>query len=388
MKIDVNQTLCTEGPDAVRERHDHAHKANGQSGSSRFRLIAFADIKLSTTPNYVVKGIIPRGGLVIIWGPPKCGKSFLAFDIAMHVVLGREYRGRRVQQGTVVYLALEGGSGFAARVEAWRRWYLDGHDGPVPFYLLDVPVDIVADHAALIEAIRAQVTEAPIAVFIDTLNRGLVGDENRSEDMAKFIRAADAIRGAFGCAVPVVHHCGIAGSRPRGHTSLSGADDAQIAVERGDNGNITITVEHLKDGEAGPPMGARLERVELGTDDDDDPITSCVIVPAEIAAKEPKLPAAAKLALEQLQELIADSGEVPEASTHIPSRTLTVSVVLWREHYYRTSAEDKQDTKKKAFARAVTKLQERGIIGIWSDKAWLAGQTGHTGTNAGLSRAT
>ena len=89
------------------------------------------------------------------------------------------------------------------------------------------------------------------------------------------------IRAAFGCLVVIVHHCGIAGSRPRGHTSLSGADDAQIAIERNEDGSITATVEHMKDGRAGAAMASRLERVELGTDDDGDPITSCVVVPAD-----------------------------------------------------------------------------------------------------------
>ena len=74
----------------------------------------------------------------------------------MHVALGWQYRGRRVQQGPIVYLALEGGHGFRARVEAWRRRHLAKHHEPVPFYLLDVPIDLVADHAKLIAAIRAQ----------------------------------------------------------------------------------------------------------------------------------------------------------------------------------------------------------------------------------------
>lgn len=63
----------------------------------------------------------------------------------MHIVLGRDYRGRRVQQGSAVYLALEGGSGFAGRVEAWRQRYLGAHHQPVPFLLLDVSIDLIAD---------------------------------------------------------------------------------------------------------------------------------------------------------------------------------------------------------------------------------------------------
>ncbi len=258
-------------------------KGNGHAkGQPRFLLKPFEAITLSTAPNYLVKGIMPRHGLAVVWGPPKCGKSFWTFDLAMHVALGWEYRGRRVQQGAIVYLALERSYGFSARVEAWRCRHLNGHTSPVPFYLLDVPVDLVADRDKLIAAIKAQLGEQmPAAVVIDTLNRALVGDENKSDDMAKFIRAADMLRAVFGCLVIIIHHCGIAGSRPRGHTSLAGADDAQIAIERTEDGCITIKVEHMKDGDATTPMASMLERVELGIDDDGDPITSCVILPIE-----------------------------------------------------------------------------------------------------------
>src|SRR5438105_64227 len=110
----------------------------------RFQLKQFADIKLSTSPNYLVKGILPRSGLAVVWGPPKCGKSFWTFDLVVHIAIGREYRGHRVKQGNAVYIALEGGSGFASRVEAWRRRCLGDHDQAVPFFLLDVSLNLVA----------------------------------------------------------------------------------------------------------------------------------------------------------------------------------------------------------------------------------------------------
>jgi hypothetical protein len=55
----------------------------------------------------------------------------------MHIAIGCKYRGRRTQQGRVVYLALEGGSGFAAQIEAWRQRCLAEHDQAVPFFLID-----------------------------------------------------------------------------------------------------------------------------------------------------------------------------------------------------------------------------------------------------------
>jgi hypothetical protein len=77
------------------------------AGESRrqFTLLRLEQITIPPGRSYLVKGLIPRQGLIVAWGPPKCGKSFWAFDLAMHVALGREYRHRRVQQGSVVYAA-------------------------------------------------------------------------------------------------------------------------------------------------------------------------------------------------------------------------------------------------------------------------------------------
>ena len=116
----------------------------------RFRLVAFDRITVGAERVYLVKGIIPAAGLVVVWGPPKCGKSFWTFDLVMHVALGWKYRGRRVQQGPVVYLALEGGEGFRARIEAFRQTFLPEIPDPVPFYLVADALNLVKDHPDLI----------------------------------------------------------------------------------------------------------------------------------------------------------------------------------------------------------------------------------------------
>jgi hypothetical protein len=353
---------------------EHGNGAgNGHAKSGRFQPKHFEAITLSTAPNYLVKGILPRVGLAVVWGPPKCGKSFWTFDVVMHVALGREYRGRRVQQGTIVYCALEGGAGFAARVEAWRRRHLNEHRDPVSFYLIDVPVDLVADREHMIMAIRGQTAEPPAAVVIDTLNRAMAGDENKSDDMAKFIRAADAIRTAFNCLVIIIHHCGVVGSRPRGHTSLAGADDAQIAVNRDKEGVITITVEHMKDGDASGPMASKLERVELGDDDDGDPMSSCVIVPADIVAvAEPKLPKTQKFALAALKKVIENGGQLqPPCHANFPANWPCVLSEKWRQQFYDTYPSDKPATKRQALLRATLDLEEAGFIALWREFVWL-----------------
>jgi RecA-family ATPase len=61
----------------------------------------------------------------------------------------------------------------------------------------------------------------PSAIFMRILTA-----IHNDEDMGRFIKAADTIQRAFGCVVVIIHHCALAGDRPRGHTSLTGAAEA------------------------------------------------------------------------------------------------------------------------------------------------------------------
>src|SRR5262249_45559207 len=138
-------------------------------------------------------------------------------------------------------------------------------------------LDLINYRDMLIAAIEPY--DDPAIVVLDTLNRSLNGSESRDEDMSAYVRAADAIRERFNCAVIIVHHCGIVGTRPRGHTSLSGAADAPIAVGRDENRNVVARIEFMKDGTGeGDVYVSSLIGVDLGEDEDSDTISSCVIV--------------------------------------------------------------------------------------------------------------
>ena len=357
---------------------------NGETKTQRFELIPFDKIRLDTTPAYLVKGIVPRVGLCVFWGPPKCGKSFLVFDLVMHVALGWEYRGRKVRQGAVVYCALEGCAAFKNRVEAFRIAMLADNASEVPFHLMASPLSLVADHPGLIAAILATSgTIPPAAVVIDTLNRSLAGSESDDRDMAAYVKAADAIRDAFNCAVIIVHHCGHEGTRPRGHSSLIGAVDAQIAVKRDNVDNIIATIELMKDGSQGDEFASRLEVVEVGIDDDGDKITSCVIVPVEGSPitshdKPARLTKGAKIALAALREAIGECGAIPPASNHIPAAVKCVTQDQWRDYASRRgiSNGDTKDAVRKAMSRASDALIADKLVGCWSPYVWAIGSSG------------
>ena len=129
---------------------------------------------------------------------------------------------------------------------------------------------------------------------------------------------------AFGCVVIIVHHCGVDATRPRGHTSLIGAVDAQLAVKRDAAENVVVTVERMKDGPEGDSLVSKLEAVDVGVDIDGDPITSCVVVPVDGAAVRTattrKLSDRQKLALDALADCAVDHGEPPPADFRTAGR--------------------------------------------------------------------
>jgi hypothetical protein len=300
----------------------------------RFKLVPFNKVTLRTSAAYLVRDFIPREGLILVWGPPKSGKSFKVFDIEMHIALGWDYRGYKVKQGPVVHVACEGEQGIGGRVAAFQQRFLDAYEGNIPVHIVTARLDLIRDHAVLIQNIRDQVGEMlPVVVTLDTLNRSLVGSENSDEDMGAYIKAAEAIREAFGCAVIVIHHCGHNGERPRGHSSLLGSLDCEIAVSRLEDGPITLRVVNMKDGPEGAESVSRLEIVIVGVDDDGQDITSCVVMPTEAPLPAPRgkrpIPGDYARAREVLADAIVKSG-IQVSVDGIPSSARVITVEAWK----------------------------------------------------------
>jgi hypothetical protein len=263
--------------DLLRLRHAGPEKDPNKQWP--YQLVHFDDLRPGRTSPYIVDGLIPEAGLVAVWGPPKCGKSFWVFDLSMHIAFGWRYRDRRVIRGPVVYLAFEGASGFNYRAEAFRRTHEITERAW--FHLLASNAKLVRDHKALIASINGQIDRPPTVVVLDTLNRSIDGSESKDQDMGAYLAAAEAIVEEFWCAVIIVHHCGVDGTRPRGHTSLTGAAAVQIAIKRDGGGHVVAEIEAMKDGPEGATFTSALKVVEVGTDEHAQAITSCAIIPVE-----------------------------------------------------------------------------------------------------------
>ena len=184
------------------------------------------------------------------------------------------------------------------------------------------------------------------------------------------------IREAFDCTVIIIHHCGTNGERPRGHTSLTGAADAQLHVKRDAENNVVATVEFMKDGPEGAELIGALEQIVVGVDQDGDDISSCIVRPVDRAEKsgsKSPVKGQAALALRTLHDAILEHGEFAPANNHVPANTRTIREDLWRSHFYAGTASDDttKGARQKAFVRAVTTLQTQNYVGKWGELVWL-----------------
>jgi hypothetical protein len=139
-----------------------------------------------------------------------------------------------------------------------------------------------------------------------------------------------------------------------------------------------MTVEWMKDGPEGETVYSRLEAVDVGTDQDGETITSCVVVPvaasgASTAKKATSLPKAAQTALRALREALNQQGAIPLASSNIPAISV-VSVDDWRKYAYLMgiSASSEDRARQQAFKRASEHLIGSGQVGFWDNQVWLS----------------
>ena len=239
----------------------------------------------SVEPDDFVEGLLTDGGASLLYGPSNVGKSFLITDLCAAVAAGRAWRYGEIaiEQGAVVYVALEGTRGLKNRLEAMRREGLLSPDAP--FYVCTAPVSLLErDHAAMLaRSVKEAAAQSSLPcrlVVLDTLARAMAGgNENAGEDMSAAVASIDAVRAATGAHVCIIHHCGKDEARgARGHSSLRAAVDTELEIFRPSGERIsTLRVTKQRDLECRDPMPFSLKVVELRMGRRDKPVTSCVV---------------------------------------------------------------------------------------------------------------
>ena len=244
---------------------------------NRFQVVPADQFASGKLPGWIIKDVIPRGELMVLFGESGAGKSFVALDLAGAIARGIEWRGKRTKKGRVVYIAAEGAGGFRKRLKAYAALHeMDLKD-------LDVGVIHVAPN--LLERDDAlEVCKEIIAaggadvVIIDTFAQVTPGgNENAADDMGKALAHCKGIHVATHALVILVHHAGKDASKgARGWSGLKAAADAEMEVVTTPAGRL-MRISKQKDGETGQVWGFELDQVPVDLDEDGDVITSCVV---------------------------------------------------------------------------------------------------------------
>jgi hypothetical protein len=300
-------------------------------------------------PQWLVRELVPKRRVVVVYGPPGCGKSFFVEALAMAVARGEPFFGRATKQGVVVYVMLEGAA--RPRVAA----YLKAHGlKPEDIRLCVIErtgLDLQDENQVLefrekLAAITQNVGPIELVV-LDTFARVIGGSENDSETMAAAIRVCEAL--AQECSVVIVHHTGKDAARgARGHSSLKGAVDTEIEVEELANGERAATVTKSRDGEAGQRFGFRLAVHEVGRDEDGEVVTSCSVEALGHAPKKQKrLGGTERMLVDELARLLKLNG----TRTSAPLEELRLAVI---ERMPR--GDSARDKRRENISRAVARL--------------------------------
>jgi hypothetical protein len=418
MSRDIDDILREEGEDAARAYRDSARpyqpkpevNGNGHDGASakprkRFTPIWLDDIDVDQEPVWLVGGIIPLGpSLGETVGPPKSLKSIFLMDLCIHIAAGKAYGERKVLQGATIYITSEGVRGVKRRAKAMRKHHeIDGKR--IPFALVPVMPNLGTGTGDLEELI-AHITEAmqgiavPLRkIVIDTVRAATPGkSENDAKDMSAFLANCSKLAETFGCHVHMVHHTPRSnGERGSGTNAIDGAVDVILTVARADMDNkprAAITIKWMKDGEEGDTWTIEMRTEVVGKEADvgdaeGKPKTGGYVtiveqphhseasedVAGSMVKKQPKLPAAAKIALDALSDALCEVGEKPPASViHVASTVArVVTIDQWRQYAYRRgiSKSDKPRAKQTAFARAAAHLQAIYRVGCLDDLYWI-----------------
>ena len=258
---------------------DVALTDEGKTGElPRFHFEPVHQFSSATALPWIIKGVLPQAGLAVVYGASGSGKSFAVLDMGMAIARGLPWRGKRTKQGRVAYIAAEGADGFRKRIAAYAQ-----HQGvdltEVPMTVLNAAPNLLEKQDAVDLAKGVKASGGADVIIIDTLAQTTPGaNENAGEDMGKALGYCKRIHEVTGALVLLIHHSGKDATKgARGWSGVRAACDAELEVVRSEAGRA-LRLTKNKDGEDGLEWGFDLEIVQIGVDEDLEPITSCVVI--------------------------------------------------------------------------------------------------------------
>lgn len=212
------------------------------------------ELLLLPKPKWLIQDFLHQQETACLWGPPNCGKSFVAIDWALCVSAGVPWLGRYdTLQCPVIYMAGEGAASLQKRVLAWQECYGVDHLDNAYFQVRPLPLceeDVILTIQEELENYYDGEHDPglnPGLVVVDTLSQFMGGRDEVGPDMALFVSNLRKLSHEENLSVLIVHHSNAGGARERGHTALRGNVDAMYEAKPRDKYNILEGVTILTD---------------------------------------------------------------------------------------------------------------------------------------------
>ncbi len=325
--------------------------------------MAIGELMAMPPIKFLVDSLFTEHGFSVMYGPPGCGKTFLALDIALCVATGQEFHEMEVKQGAVLYIAGEGVGGLGKRVKAWiDKRGVGVNEKELPFYVLPTAVDFtnpadVEKLSATIQLLEEQAGGFSLIV-VDTVARALLGaDENSATDIGKFVKTCDTLKQRYHAALIGIHHSGKDGSRGmRGSSALLGAVDTSIQIKKS-GAQITLVTEKQKDAEPAGNYFFQMESTEIGTFGAETSVYLRRISEDEVIADGTKLNEKELKAMNCLRDA-TDRNDV------ISVEVARDSFIFWMTEKDGCDSTDRKakERARKAWGRAINALESADIL--------------------------
>jgi predicted transcriptional regulator len=243
---------------------------------------------------WLIKGMIPKRGLSIIYGESGTFKSFFALDQALRVGLNHN----------VIYVAAEGENGYRQRIEAWFKHF--GKCKPKLHFVMG-SIDLFQDDELYIFSKEAERRD-PRMMVIDTMSMNIGGaDTNNGRDMVKVFQSCKRLAKHLNCAIVLVHHTNAEGRRATGSQRIKDSSDTMIRLSRVDD-SIAVECKKTKDSSPFKTIYLKEVPVMLGYNDQyGNPRTSLVLMPSAKGIRESTL-------TELQEKVLSYLVDTPEAS--------------------------------------------------------------------------
>jgi hypothetical protein len=235
----------------------------------RYLFETVADLRKLPASKWLVTDWIPEQGVGLIYGEYASGKSFIGFDLLLHLAYGLpEWHGVKLpgEPCEVLLIAREGGKGFEGRVDAFKAHHTIADDTDRLVFMRS-PANL--GDLAQFEELKAAITDSGREfkmVMADTVGRALPGEDLYDpKSITGFMERLQQL-GEIGNGVAIgVHHVNKGGDL-FGSVYFGASSDFMFLVERDGNsksdplqtGKITCT--KMKDGQDGWSKAIRYEK--------------------------------------------------------------------------------------------------------------------------------